>query len=475
MLRALSDQPGSVVGFRLSCHARNITQQQLTGLAHHLARCTRLQTLDVQIHPLLGENFIHALAPLLQPGGAPLELVTLKGLTADACSAAATLLSRSTVLRCLRLDCAAAVPGKAGTALAALLRSSSCRLSHLAFGCTRLIWDSGAAVRPIAEALAHNTSVQVLDISGIDFDADDVAMLARGVHDNASLRSLTLYCCQMDVRPLFTSLGSLRELRICDLQVEVTPEAAAGLGDALGDERSCMQVLKLDCCSMPLLPMAPGLRANASLTELILTDLHTSDAEVSCILDALSARKAHLIKLKIHCMYAFAPATTRSLALAVQSGALAAVETLSLKGCAFGDASVELLCEALSLNARISKLRLDECAFGPRGAAAVARLLQARQSLASLTIDNNPIIEDGALVLADALHTNTTLSLFSAQRCRLGTGGLAVLRQAVAHNARLVTQFDEEYEEEEEEEDDDDDDDDVDEDNDEDDEEEGDM
>ncbi|XP_004459835.2 ribonuclease inhibitor [Dasypus novemcinctus] len=198
------------------------------------------------------------------------------------------------------------------------------------------------------------------------------------------------------------------------------------------------EVIRLDDCGLTeerCADMGPGLRANASLTELCLRSNELGDAGVRLVLQGLQgARRVQKLSLQNCSLTATGcsvlPGTLRC---------LPSLRELNLSENPLGDAGLRLLCEGLQdPQCNLEKLKLEYCDLTAAGCEALAAALRTKASFRELGLSNNDVGEAGVRALCRCLvECASPLEKLRLEGCGVTAANCEDLSRVVAAKASL--------------------------------------
>ena len=295
----------------------------------------------------------------------------------------------------------------------------------------------------LSQTLPVNTSLTTLDLSDNSIGAEGATSLSQALTVNTSLTTLDLSDNSIGAEGA-TSLSqvvavntSLTTLDLSDNSIGA--EGATSLFPALAVNTS-LTTFSLSWNSIgdegvSLLSQALGV--NTSLTTLHLSG-NSIGAEGATLLSQVLA-----VNTSVTTLYLFRNsigdegATSLSQALAVNTS----LTTLSLSWNSIGGKGVSLLSQALVVNTSLTTLDLSDNSIGDEGATFLSQALVVNTSLTTLDLSDNSIGDEGATSLSRALAVNTSLSTLRLSYNSIGAGGATSLSQALAVNTSLTTLY----------------------------------
>ena len=180
--------------------------------------------------------------------------------------------------------------------------------------------------------------------------------------------------------------------------------------------------------------LAEALKVNSTLTELSLDDNGIGDEGATGLAEALKVNST-LTELSLDDNgIGDEGATGLAEALKVNS----TLTALSLDANCIGDQGATGLAEALKVNSTLTELSLDANGIGDQGATGLAEALKVNSTLTELSLDANGIGDQGATGLAEALKANSTLTELNLKRNDIGAQGATGLAEALKANSRLT-------------------------------------
>ncbi|XP_068753929.1 nucleotide-binding oligomerization domain-containing protein 2-like [Montipora capricornis] len=219
-----------------------------------------------------------------------------------------------------------------------------------------IYFGSRTRIAALSQALAVNTSLTTLKLSGNSIGDAGATSLSQALAVNTSLTTLELY------------------------------------GNSIGDAGATS--------------LSQALAVNTSLTTLELYGNSIGDAGATSLSQALAVNTS-LTTLKLsHNSIGDAGATSLSQALAVNTS----LTTLDLSWNSIGDAGATSLSQALAVNTSLTTLDLSSNSIGAEGATSLSQALAVNTSLTTLDLSFNSIGAEGATSLSQALAVNTSLT-----------------------------------------------------------------
>ena len=272
------------------------------------------------------------------------------------------------------------------------------------------ISDAGAVA--LAQALHHNSTLGVLDLSNNSISDAGAVALAQALHHNSTLKELDL------------SNNSISDA------------GAVALAQAL-HHNSTLSVLYLSNISIGdagAVALAQALHHNSTLMELDLSNNSIGDAGAAALAQVLhhnsTLRELNLSNISI--------SDAGAVALAQVLHHNSTLEKLDLSNNSISDAGAVAIAQALHHNSILRRLDLSNNSISAAGAVALAQALHHNSTLTWLPLSNNSISDAGAVALAQALHHNSTLWRLNLSNNSISDAGAVALAQALHHNSTLL-------------------------------------
>ena len=304
----------------------------------------------------------------------------------------------------------------------------------------RVYFESRTSVAAFSQALAVNTSLTTLYLSGNSLGADGATSLSQALAVNTSLTTLHLSDNSIgdegatSLSQAFAVNTSLTTLHL--YHNSIGAEGAISLSQALAVNTS-LTTLHLSDNSIGdegATSLSQALAVNASLTTLYLFDNSIGDEGATSLSQALA------VNTSLTTLYLFdnsigdEGATSLSQALAVNTS----LTTLHLYHNSIGDDGATSLSQALAVNTSLTTLYLFDNCIGAEGAISLSQALAVNTSLTSLYLFLNSIGDEGASSLSQALAVNTSLTTLDLRHNSIGDDGATSLSQALAVNTSLL-------------------------------------
>ena len=290
-------------------------------------------------------------------------------------------------------------------------------------------------------ALAVNTSLTTLNLSGNSIGAEDATSLSQALAVNTSLTTLDL--SDNGIRPEgATSLSQVlalnTSLTTLNLSVNgIRPEGATSLSQALAVTTS-LTTLNLSRNSIGAegaTSLSQALVINTSLTTLDLSDNGIRPEGATSLSQALAVTTSlTTLNLSRNSIDAEG-ATSLSQALALNTS----LTTLDLSVNGIRPEGATSLSQALAVNTSLTTLDLCDNGIRPEGATSLSQALAVTTSLTTLNLSRNSIGAEGATSLSQALAVNTSLTTLDLSWNFIGAEGATSLFQALAVNTSLTT------------------------------------
>ncbi|XP_068734574.1 NLR family CARD domain-containing protein 3-like [Montipora capricornis] len=312
---------------------------------------------------------------------------------------------------CTALNCIKECENEQGTFRKELARSLGLVLEIQCISCRQEMGDSGAAI--LAHAMATNSTLTKLYLSGNGIGDTGAAALAKAVEINSTLTELYLSGNRIGD----TGAAALAKA------VEINSMLATlGLpGNGIGESGAAA--------------LAKAVEINSTLTELNLCDNRIGDLGVAAL------AKAQEISSTLTELYLFdnGISDTGAVALAKAVEINSTLKRLELCGNVTGDSGAAALAKAVEMNSTLTHLHLSGNGIGELGAAALAKAVETNSTLATLGLSGNAIGDSGAAALAKAVEINSTLRVLHLSGNGIGDSGATALAKAVEINSTLAT------------------------------------
>ena len=271
------------------------------------------------------------------------------------------------------------------------------------------IRDAGAGA--LAQALHHNSTLIVLDLSNNNISDAGAVALAQALHHNSTLEWLNW------------SNNSISDA------------GAVALAKAL-HHNSTLKWLDLSNNSISdagAVALAKALHHNSTLERLDLSNNSISDAGTVALAQALHHNSTLLwLKLSNNSI-----SDDGAVALAQALHHNSTLKRLDLSNNSISDAGTVALAQALQHNSTLERLHLSNNSISDAGAVALAQALHHNSTLEWLNWSNNSISDAGAVALAQALHHNSTLEWLHLSNNSISDAGAVALAQALHHHSTL--------------------------------------
>ncbi|XP_068699916.1 protein NLRC3-like isoform X2 [Montipora foliosa] len=307
----------------------------------------------------------------------------------------------------------------------------------------RTYFQSRTRIAALFQALAVNTSLTTLKLSGNRIGDAGATSLSQALAVNTSLT--TLYLPDNSIgdegaTSLSQALAVNTSLTALHLRDNYIGDAGAtSLSQALAVNTS-LTTLKLSGNSIGYAgatSLSQALAINTSLTTLHLSSTSIVAESATSLSQALAVNTS---VTTLHLSYNFIGAegaTSLSQALAVNTS----LTTLDLVLNFIGDAGATSLSQALAINTSLTTLYLSSNSIGAEGATSLSQALAVNTSLTTLELSSNSIGDAGATSLSQALAINTSLTTLHLFRIFIGDAGATSLSQALAVNTSLTTLY----------------------------------
>ena len=305
----------------------------------------------------------------------------------------------------------------------------------------RIYFKSRTSLAALSQALAVNTSLTTLYLSGNSLRADGATSLSQALAVNTSLTTLDLLYNTIGAEgatSLSQALAVNTSLTTLNLHHNSIGDAAAtSLTQALAVNTS-LATLDLSWNSISdagATSLSQALAVNTSLTTLHFSRNSIGDAGATSLSQALAVNSSLTTLDLSRNSIGDAGATSLSQALAVNTS----LTTLDLSGNSIGDAGATSLSQALAVNTSLTALDLSGNSVGVEGATSFSQALAVNSSLTALDLSHNSIGDAGATSLFQALAVNTSLTTLRLYENSIGAEGATSLSQALAVNTSLAT------------------------------------
>ncbi|XP_068687308.1 NLR family CARD domain-containing protein 3-like isoform X2 [Montipora foliosa] len=272
------------------------------------------------------------------------------------------------------------------------------------------IGDSGAAI--LAHAMATNSTVTKLDLSGNGIGYSGVAAVAKAVETNSTLTQLYLPDNGMGDSGA-AALAKAVEINSTLTELDLS---ANGIGDS----------------GAAALAKAVGI--NSTLTELYLLSNKIGDSGAAALAKAVEIYST-LTRLSLY-SNKIGDSGAAALAKAVEINSTLTRLCLSKNG--IGDSGAAALAKAVEINSTLTQLYLSYNGIGDSGAAALAKAVEINSTLTKLSLFDNEIGDSGAAALAKAVEVNSTLTKLYLHFNKIGDSGATSLAKAVEINSTLT-------------------------------------
>ena len=283
---------------------------------------------------------------------------------------------------CTALNCIKECEKEQGTYGKELARSFGSLLEVQHISRPQRIGDSGTAI--LADALATNSTVTLLNLSRNEISISGAAALAKAMEVNSTLTELNLS------------------------ENEIGDSGAAAL--------------------------AKVMEVNSTLTELNLSENEISDSGAAALAQAMEINST-LTELNLsENVISDWGAAALAKAMAVNS----TLTGLDLSHDRIGYLGTAALAQAMEINSTLTELNLSENEIGDWAAAAMAKAMQVNSTLTKLSLCWNEIGNQGAAALAQAMEINSTLREFHLSGNRIGDSSVVALAKAMEINSTLT-------------------------------------
>ena len=311
----------------------------------------------------------------------------------------------STTLNCIKES-----KNEQGTFGKELARSLGSLLEIQCISCRQQMGDGGAAI--LAHAMATNSTLTKLYLSGNGIGDTGAAALAKAVEINSTLTELYLSG---------NGIGDTGTAALAKAVEINSMLATLGLsGNGIGDSGAAA--------------LAEAVEINSTLTGLNLSDNRIGDLGVAALAKAVEISST-LTELYLS---GNGIGDTGAAALAKAVEINSTLTTLGLSGNGIGDSGAAALAEAVEINSTLTGLNLSDNRIGDSGAAALAKAVEINSTLTKLHLFSNGIGDSGAAALAKAVEINSTLTTLGLSGNGIGDSGAAALAEAVEINSTLT-------------------------------------
>ena len=338
---------------------------------------------------------------------------------------------------------------------------------------------SSAGALSLFRSLEHNTSLEILDLSGnsqlAEGDSEAVGCaIERMLNVNRTLKVLKLSHCGIDTavathvaaglthnaslveliigvgiysRNNITSEGwvhlfkalcsntSLKKLNVSHNKLGM--KGSVALAEMLSCNKSLTQ-LNVSECDIPeagLREIARGLLQNTSLKKLDISHNKPGMEGSVALAEMLSCNKS-LTELNLG-WCGIPEAGLREIARGLLQNT--SLKKLDISGNKLGMEGSVALAEMLSCNKSLTELNLERCDLPEAGLREIARGLLQNASLRKLDISCNKLGMEGSVALAEMLSCNKSLTELNLERCDLPEAGLREVARGLLQNTSLQT------------------------------------
>ncbi|XP_068699975.1 NLR family CARD domain-containing protein 3-like isoform X2 [Montipora foliosa] len=274
-------------------------------------------------------------------------------------------------------------------------------------------FKSRTGIAAFFQALAVNTSLTSLYLSGNSICADGATLLSEALSVNKHLSTLQL--CR-------DCIGRAGAISFSKVLAETTSLTSLHLSwSSIGDEGATS--------------LSQSLAVNTSLTTLYLSGNSIGADGATSLSQALSVNTSLTTLELSRNSIGDEGATSLSQSLAVNTS----LTTLHLSWSSIGDEGATSLSQALGVNTSLTTLVLSWNSIGAEGATLLSQALAVNTSLTTLDLSDNSIGDEGATSLSQALAVNTSLTTLDLRGNSIGAEGATSLSQALAVNTSLTT------------------------------------
>ncbi|XP_068686712.1 NLR family CARD domain-containing protein 3-like [Montipora foliosa] len=270
------------------------------------------------------------------------------------------------------LNCIKESENEQGTFGKELARSLGSLLEIQCISCRQQMGDSGAAI--LAHAMATNSTLTKLYLSGNGIGDTGAAALAKAVEINSTLTELYLSGNGIG------DTGAAALAKAVEINSTLTTLGLSGNG--IGDSGAAA--------------LAKAVEINSTLTGLNLSDNRIGDLGVAALAKALEISST-LTELYLS-GNRIGDTGAAALAKAVEINSMLTI--LGLSGNGIGDSGAAVLAEAVEINSTLTGLNLADNRIGDLGVAALAKAVEISSTLTDLYLSGNEISDSGVVALA---------------------------------------------------------------------------
>ncbi|XP_068761724.1 NLR family CARD domain-containing protein 3-like [Montipora capricornis] len=342
---------------------------------------------------------------------------------------------------CTALDCIKECENEQGTYGKELARSFGSLLEVQHISRPQRIDGSGTAI--LADAMATNSTVTLLDLSSNEISISGAAALAKSMEVNSTLTELNLsesgigdsgaaaLAKALEVNSTLTELN-LSENGISDWGAAALAKAMAVNSTLTGLDLNHDRIGYLGTAAL-----AQAMEINSTLTELNLSENEIGDwaAAAMAKADALATNSTVTLLNLSSNEISISGAAALAKALEVNS----TLTELNLSENGIGDSGAAALAQAMEINSTLTELNLSENVISDWGAAALAKAMAVNSTLTGLDLSNDGIGYLGASALAQAMEINSTLTELDLSENKVGDWAAAAMAKAMQVNSTLTT------------------------------------
>ena len=300
------------------------------------------------------------------------------------------------------LNCVKECEKEQGTFGNELARSLGSLLEIQYISLWQQIGDSGAAI--LAHAMATNSTLTRLDLSGSGIGDSGAAALAKAVEINSTLTHLYLSYNRIG------DSGAAELAKAVEINSTVTRLDLSENG--IGDSGAAA--------------LAKAVEINSTLTRLNVANNRIGDSGAAALAKAVEINST-LTDLDLSYN---GIGDSGAAALAKEVEINSTLTELHLIENGIGDSGAASLAKAVEINSTLTDLDLSYNGIGDSGAAALAKAVEINSTLTDLDLSYNGIGDSGAAALAKAVEINSTLTHLNLSENRIGGSGAAALAKA---------------------------------------------
>ena len=302
----------------------------------------------------------------------------------------------------IALNCVKECEKEQGTFGNELARSLGSLLEIQYISLWQQIGDSGAAI--LAHAMATNSTLTRLDLSGSGIGDSGAAALAKAVEINSTLTHLYLSYNRIG------DSGAAELAKAVEINSTVTRLDLSENG--IGDSGAAA--------------LAKAVEINSTLTRLNVANNRIGDSGAAALAKAVEINST-LTDLDLSYN---GIGDSGAAALAKEVEINSTLTELHLIENGIGDSGAASLAKAVEINSTLTDLDLSYNGIGDSGAAALAKAVEINSTLTDLDLSYNGIGDSGAAALAKAVEINSTLTHLNLSENRIGGSGAAALAKA---------------------------------------------